>query len=696
MSTPTDDGFDLGDLVQATTSGEVVAPMLGSDLAPLATRGLAHLQALADAADAVEPDETPALVAELIADPARMQDIGVAAHQREAQYEAMLLLLEDGRLRHAAKLSLRRALKRQVPLTRGKIIEQQSTLAVRSLAALAAKAKLQVPRGLQAPKAYDISEAGVIVGDRQILNRPVLILGYLVPADASEVVVHLAWAQPNRKWRQAKVPRSALADMRSLMKVTQMFPLCADGAAVTAYFSEYENVNGPRLPTRACVDTYGWHGEAFVLPHHTLHGDVLYVPADVRKGDGVSSHIASKGSLEAWIDLLLEAPPVTQVAMLAGAATPLVKACGADSFVVDISGESSNGKTVSLHAAATAWGRPTKGGGLVGSWKDTATSLMGRAKLLNSLPVIVDETKHAQRNPEFIAEMVYCLANGGERGRGNVDGRMRADTGTWATISLTTGEQPITTFTKDGGVRARVLCLTDSPFGSSAAAEDYVRRVVEVHGHAGPAVAEWCIARGSDALRAEHAATRDQLRRGVDLGNMGRRLMAHVATLTLAAEALGVRADLHKALELAREAATRVDDPEENVHWQAYRDLHDWCWSHEALFYAEGVNEFGDPVCRSKPATADWLGRVMPDGTIAPIVAVARERLERWGYQPAECFGAWQRSGLLPSYRRVRKRADGSEYETRPRFTRPIKVGGGKATVMPLLRAPSELYSQAA
>lgn len=697
MSTPSDNGFDLGDLVESATSGEVVAPILGSDLDQLATRGLEHLQTLADRAEAVDDDEHPALVAELIADPARMQEIGVAAHRKEVPYEALLLLVRGG-LKYQAKLALNRALKRQIPLTKGKIVEQQSTLAVRSLAALAAKAKLQVPKGLQAPKAYEITEVGVMAGDRMILNRPVLILGYLLPVSAAEVVVHLAWAQPNRKWTQAKVPRSALADVRSLMKITSMFPLCADHSSVTAYFAEFENVNGPRLPTRACVEAYGWYTDAFALPHHTINGDTLYVPSDVRKGDGVSPYIGTKGTLDAWIDLLLKAPPVTQLAMLAGAATPLVKACGVDSFVVDISGESSNGKTVSLFAAATAWGRPTKGGGLIGTWKDTATSLMGRARLMQHLPVIIDETKHAQDNPGFISEMVYCLANGAERGRGNVDGRMKADTGTWATISLTTGEQPISAFTNDGGVRARVLCLTESPFNSSQEAESFVKEVVEVYGHAGPAVVEWCLAQGFDALRVKHEAKRLALRdyvvdvEGAELGNMGRRLLAHVATLELAAEALGLSADLEAALRMARSAATRVDDPEENVHWQAYRDLHDWCWANSSLFYSEHAPLHGGST--TKPGGSEWLGRVTPKGTIAPTVQVAKQRLKAWGHRPAECFAAWQRKGLVPSYPKVRTRqSDGKRFEGKPSCTKPMKVGdNSKCTVLPLLSEPGGDY----
>lgn len=692
MTTPYD-GTDLKDVLASATS---VRPALGSDLSEVATRGLRHLAELADACERVDTSETAELVAQLVSDPSRMQDIAIASLKKQPQFEGSLLLLDDGRMKHSAMLALRRSLKREVPLAKGKIMEAESTAAVQSLSILAKKANLQVPSGLKAPTMYEITEVGVVAGDRQILNRPVLILGYLIPADASEVVVHLAWAQPNRKWTQAKVPRSALADIRSLMKITQMFPLCADPGSVTAYFSEFENVNGPRLPTRACTDAYGWHQGGFVLPNHTLNGDTLYVPADIRKGDGISPSIATAGTLHGWLDLLLQAPPITQLAMLAGAATPLVKACGVDSFILDISGESSNGKTVSLFAAATAWGRPTKGGGLLGTWKDTAASLMGRAKLLRHLPVIIDETKHAQDNPGFISEMVYCLANGAERGRGNIDGRMRADTGTWETITLTTGEQPITTFTNDGGVRARVLSLNESPFDSSADAEAFVKRIISVYGHAGPAVAEWCIAQGHDVLKARHEHVRQRLRdfvvevEGADLGNMGRRLLSHVATLELAAEALGVAAELETALRLAREAATRVDDPEENVHRQAYRDLYDWCWANSSLFYGENVAAHGGRI--DKPPTTQWLGRVMPDGAIAPIVRVAREQLQRWGHRPAECFGAWQRMGLVPSETRTRRRADGTPYEGKPRCTKTIKVGDGKVTVLPLQSVPVEDY----
>jgi len=141
------------------------------------------------------------------------------------------------------------------------------------------------------------------------------------------------------------------------------------------------------------------------------------------------------------------------------------------------------------------------------------------------------------------------------------------------------------------------------------------------------------------------------------------------------------------ALRLAREAATQINDDEHSVHWQAYQELYDWCWANESLFYSEKPSSVGGSL--TKPMNTEWLGRVMDDGTIAPLVRVVKQRLKGWGYPYEECRRAWQRRGLVPSY----ERKDGR----RARCTCPIKIGErGKGTVMPLKQAPSDEYVEAA
>ena len=165
-------------------------------------------------------------------------------------------------------------------------------------------------------------------------------------------------------------------------------------------------------------------------------------------------------------------------------------------FILDFSGETSMGKTTALRLAASVWGSPDeRGGGIVYAWDVSRVFVERTAAMLDYLPMFLDDTKRARRS-EDVGKTLYDYASGVGRGRGSLQGLQRVTRAHG--VLLSTGEAPATSFTNDGGTRARALCLWGSPFeGTNRATEAAVskvqRMVLDNYGHAGPRLVRYLL-----------------------------------------------------------------------------------------------------------------------------------------------------------------------------------------------------------
>jgi uncharacterized protein (DUF927 family) len=99
------------------------------------------------------------------------------------------------------------------------------------------------------------------------------------------------------------------------------------------------------------------------------------------------------------------------------------------------------------------------------------------ASLLKNLPLFLDDTKDLSRTKE-VSSLVYNLASGQGKGRGSVKGSQK--TRYWNNITFSTGEQKITTFTKDGGTVGRVIPIANLPFGRADAETTQIVENIEM------------------------------------------------------------------------------------------------------------------------------------------------------------------------------------------------------------------------
>jgi len=181
--------------------------------------------------------------------------------------------------------------------------------------------------------------------------------------------------------------------------------------------------------------------------------------------------------------------PRVRLVFYASLVAPLLEVVGAPNFVLDVAHPTSRGKTTTLRVAAAVWGKPDESGiGSMWTWEKTPVWIERALSVLNSIPMILDDTKLA-RYPDLVGRILYLVASGSGRGRGTQTGLDYIRH--FRTILITSGEAPATSFTPDGGTRARTLELWGSPFeradASTAPDVDRLNTELQLHyGHAGP------------------------------------------------------------------------------------------------------------------------------------------------------------------------------------------------------------------
>jgi hypothetical protein len=494
-----------------------------------------------------------------------------------------------------------------------------------------------------------------------VAHYPIVVSAVLLDVASGTTRLSLSWRR-ERTWTTRTLPRDEALDGRRVSR------LALDGAPVSSssaadlvrYLAAFESENIQKIPAGACSSVLGWVGDS-LLVGETAYGPegaariVLDAPPAV--ADLLRAH-RPKGSWEDWCDVVRRVcshHPMVMLGIYAAVAAPLLERIGEMGFIVDISGETSVGKTTLLRAAASVWGDPEPDTGLVLSW--ASASMVGpvaAAASLRHLPLLLDESKRGR--PEDLAACLFDLPSGRERMRGTVDGTLRTPR-SWRTITISTGEAPITSHSQDAGARARVICLQGAPLDHAWEAREICDVVSEHHGHLGPRVARAIAAitpgRLRDRFREERAAIADH----PDESRVAGRLLGHVAVLSLArriAEHVGCPVAQGDPIALAvRSAMGGAEDADRPR--DAYNAVWSWAATRQADFWGRGHPDHRPP--------SGWAGRWDRAAT-APLMVehnIMPKILASWGYDPAAIQESWFRRGWLlvtPKRRQRRVRID--------------------------------------
>lgn len=194
------------------------------------------------------------------------------------------------------------------------------------------------------------------------------------------------------------------------------------------------------LPTENAiiVERNGWM--------ETTMGKLKYCPHDLGEQADGSPYICNpclpkepvyevKGTLDDWknnIGSLIDNNPLLQIGAIMGLAGCMLTFCNEEGFGIYLHGDSSVGKSTTLHIASSVNGSTPR------SWRATANGLEGIASLFNDNLLLLDEI--SQASPETISETIYMLANGVGKQRATRNGKARRIS-RWRLIYLSSGEK---------------------------------------------------------------------------------------------------------------------------------------------------------------------------------------------------------------------------------------------------------------
>ncbi|MEW5748980.1 MAG: DUF927 domain-containing protein [Candidatus Thermoplasmatota archaeon] len=540
-----------------------------------------------------------------------------------------------------------------------------------------------------------------------IAFAPILITGHLYDEEEGISSLRLEWRRPTG-WRKAIVDRGVALDARRSVCLASLdFPISSENSrAVVRYLASFEAANYASLPRARISSRLGWQGKKGALGFlwgRTLinsDGEILETnDLDDQQSTGwkknfiafrgqtagdeqIADAYRSKGTLDAWINAvrLLDGFPRAQLAVYAAFVPPLLPILEAPNFIIDWCGRTSTGKTTTLRVAASVWGRAEEyhPESVISTWDATKVWTERASSILNGLPLILDDTKRV-RHPNQVAELLYAVASGRGRGRGNL--KSTAVTRHWRTVLLSSGEAPATSFTQDGGTRTRSIEVRGLPFGrsdetSGALVNRLSLAIKSNYGHAGPAVVRWLI---QHKARWGHFAE-DYRRRAEEYAKGGSneagRLAQYAAAIDMAA------ALVHEALDrpwsfkspldvlwkdIAREAQDAAGEA------RTLQDLYAWACRHETSFYGRHrTADDGTPLYPRGEAFGRWDG---DEGWefIAFSPDVLNRLLKELGHQqPEAILSGWKERGWLD--------ADSDKY------TRQCRMGEGKKPRLVIIR----------
>lgn len=291
--------------------------------------------------------------------------------------------------------------------------------------------------------------------DAQACYHPIMPIERMKNVQTGEEQIKIAYKR-NGRWDTVVVPKTTVTS------ASKIVGLSSRGIAVTSenakllvrYLADVENMNDRDIQVKYSSSKLGWVKEDF-LPYDTS----IIFDGDARFGQ-IFESIQQKGSAERWYKHVSELRKTgrmeIKMMLAASFASVLVSPLGGLPFIVDLWGETEGGKTVTLMLAASVWANPDENN-YIGDFKTTDVALEARADLLNSFPMILDDTsKVSARIRDNFEGIVYDLCSGKGKSRSNKELGMNREN-RWKSAILTNGEKPLSSYVDQGGAINRIL-----------------------------------------------------------------------------------------------------------------------------------------------------------------------------------------------------------------------------------------------
>lgn len=640
-------------------------------------KGALHLAALVSAVAAAEPGEGMSSVfASIIEDPDKLCQLSILYSDDRDAFDAAVARMKGVKgSRDFLKLWLEAVQRQRRPL---RLANAEDGI----------EGPDGLPAGLMVPEGYRMDSRGIFwIGDEadlQLTTKPLWVTGRLLDVDSGQCLVRLGWPGWGQSLRQQVVGRQMVAESGALITLaSEGAPVhSANARELTRFIAATEVQNEDRLPVEFVTSRCGWVHGGFLLGRAWFPGPEpkkkteTAPPAEgaeevVQRRSGVELHVDGgeaqladglgiRGSWKGWCSAMVRIVhlPIPWLAVYASVASVLLDYLGIENgAAIDFSGETSRGKTTTLRAAASVWGKPAENA-FLRTWKGTAVAIEHEAAFYGHLPLILDDTKHTEGDKDpgrKVRDTLYAHTSGSGKARGAKDGGMRT-TLSWLSMLISSGEQPATAFTQDAGSRARCLCIRGSPFDTEQNVRLVVNDLGDNYGHLGRRVIEYLLQPGNQLeLQNEFEIARQaySARLGAE-GGVGNRLATTVALLDIARDLCGhvgapeLTCDpLELAVEAAKESSQEADRPA-----AALRLLYEMAVANSTHFYGRHqVTKVAEGYEAIEPTSAGgWWGKWSRDETwdsISFLPSRAKAVLEGARFDIEGTIERWNERGWL-------------------------------------------------
>lgn len=249
------------------------------------------------------------------------------------------------------------------------------------------------------------------------------------------------WAMPVR----SLVPRNGEEVFAALLDAGLPFIELGHKRKLSAYLMACQ-------PERriTCVERTGWHGRAYVLPQGSIGPDADGVI--LQTAGYAANDFTERGSLSEWqqgVAGLAVGNSRLCFALSLAFAAPLLSLVGMEGGGFHFKGESTDGKTTIMKAAASVYGNPDR---YSQTWRATGNGIEGLASRRNDALLCLDEL--GELDGREAGQVAYMLANGQGKGRSKQDGELR-ERKAWRLLFLSTGELSLEDHAASAGQRTQ-------------------------------------------------------------------------------------------------------------------------------------------------------------------------------------------------------------------------------------------------
>jgi hypothetical protein len=316
----------------------------------------------------------------------------------------------------------------------------------------------------------------------------------------------------------------------------------------------------------------GWHevmgltDPIFICPNGEVIGAPEGLTLELAASSRLEPGVANAGNVAGWraaveAALSVSGCPHWTLGICAAFAGVLVSLVGLETCGVNLSGQSSSGKSTAQRLAVSAWSTPdVRRPGLFQSARATDNATEALAERATGTVLSLDELAHT--SGKVVAKLIYMLASGSGKRRMRADATLREGY-VWSTFAVLSAESSLEEKVRaDEGewqagmaVRIAEIDVTEVNRNVDPSALRLIDQIGEHYGHAGPAFVRAIISNGlhrSTRKLREQILTASRELAGADADSAVTRAAIPFALLLIAGE-------LAKAFTVLPERATILD-----------------------------------------------------------------------------------------------------------------------------------------